>query len=209
MLSMSNCQESHNWVMAFYRATGQAHKPAPPVTTGKNPTNTKNGDADIARKHGMEEYIAADPITFDHALLFKKLQNYSLDWRLSDPFSSLVIHHIPYTISYNVVRVGSPLVKCSCWTSTAPATECVAATDTSVTWKICWISARSTKWSTLLSYTSAMHTVPATSTETSRSSHQSLCFLKGNEVLTELNVFHTVLLVTIANILVLKKRGRT
>ena len=89
-------QESHNWVMAFYRATGQAHKPAPPVTTGKNPTNTKNGDADIARKHGMEEYIAADPITFDHALLFKKLQNYSLDWRLSDPFSSLVNHHTKY-----------------------------------------------------------------------------------------------------------------
>ena len=92
-------QESHNWVMAFYRATGQAHKPAPPVTTGKNPTNTKNGDADIARKHGMEEYIAADPITFDHALLFKKLQSYSLDWRLSDPFSSLVKHNMYKTSS--------------------------------------------------------------------------------------------------------------
>jgi len=26
--------DAHNWVMAFYRATGQAHKPTPPVTTG-------------------------------------------------------------------------------------------------------------------------------------------------------------------------------
>ena len=84
------CQESHNWVMAFYRATGQAHRPAPPVTTGNNKNINKNGDADKARKHGMEEYIAADPITFDHALLFKKLQSFSLDWRLSDPFASLV-----------------------------------------------------------------------------------------------------------------------
>ena len=33
--------EAHNWVMAFYRATGQAHKPAPPVNAGKNPTDTK------------------------------------------------------------------------------------------------------------------------------------------------------------------------
>lgn len=115
---VSNCyfdmiclyQDSHNWVMAFYRATGQAHRPAPPVTTGKSSSLNKNqGDADRARKHGaylhfntntviakhiiwigMEEYIAADPITFDHAALFAKLQNLSLDWRLQDPFASLV-----------------------------------------------------------------------------------------------------------------------
>jgi len=82
--------DSHNWVMAFYRATGQAHRPAPPVTTGKSSSLNKNqGDADRARKHGMEEYIAADPITFDHHALFAKLQNLSLDWRLHDPFASL------------------------------------------------------------------------------------------------------------------------
>jgi hypothetical protein len=28
-------------------------------------------DADRARKHGMEEYIAADPITMDHHDLFQ------------------------------------------------------------------------------------------------------------------------------------------
>merc|ERR1719234_2585339 len=83
-------QDSHNWVMAFYRATGQAHRPAPPVTTGKsNSMNKTQGDADKARKHGMEEYIAADPITFEHHALFKKLQSLSLDWRLNDPFASL------------------------------------------------------------------------------------------------------------------------
>jgi len=83
--------DSHNWVMAFYRATGQAHKPAPPVATGKaNSTLAKNqGDADKARKHGMEEYIAADPGIFDHAALFAKLQSLSLDWRLQDPFATL------------------------------------------------------------------------------------------------------------------------
>ena len=103
------------------RATGQAHRPAPPVTTGKSSSLNKTqaqldfqtydvgsqdylvlkfissdlrtvlqGDADKARKHGMEEYIAADPITFEHHALFKKLQSLSLDWRLNDPFASLV-----------------------------------------------------------------------------------------------------------------------
>ena len=44
----------------------------------------------LTRKHGMEEYIAADPITYEHHALFKKLQNLSLEWRLADPFASLV-----------------------------------------------------------------------------------------------------------------------
>ena len=29
--------------MAFYRATGQAHKPAPPLNTGKNTAVNKSG----------------------------------------------------------------------------------------------------------------------------------------------------------------------
>ena len=48
---------------------------------------------DSERKHGMEEFIGADPITFDHALLFKRLQSFSLEWRLHDPYSSLVCRH--------------------------------------------------------------------------------------------------------------------
>ena len=38
----------------------------------------------------MEEYIAADPIQFEHHQLFAKLQTLSLEWRLNDPFASLV-----------------------------------------------------------------------------------------------------------------------
>ena len=47
-------------------------------------------DTDRARKHGMEEFIAADPVTADHHSLFSDLQKWSLDWRLKDPFASLV-----------------------------------------------------------------------------------------------------------------------
>ncbi|XP_021927184.1 calcium-dependent secretion activator isoform X6 [Zootermopsis nevadensis] len=83
--------ECHLWVMAMYRATGQSHKPTPPVTpAGKNSTISKiQGDADRARKHGMEEFISADPCKFDHASLFKMLQTLTLDYRLNDPYCSL------------------------------------------------------------------------------------------------------------------------
>ena len=49
-------------------------------------------DTDRARKHGMEEYISADPVKFEHAQIFKYLQTLTLDFRLSDPFCSLVNH---------------------------------------------------------------------------------------------------------------------
>ncbi|XP_011193957.1 calcium-dependent secretion activator isoform X5 [Zeugodacus cucurbitae] len=78
------------WVMAMYRATGQSHKPTPPVTQDKNSAISKiQGDADKARKHGMEDYISADPCSFDHAALFKVLQNLTLEYRLNDPYASL------------------------------------------------------------------------------------------------------------------------
>lgn len=79
------------WVMAMYRATGQSHKPTPPLTHDKNSTISKiQGDADKARKHGMEDFISADPCTYDHATLFRILQNLTLDYRLNDPYASLV-----------------------------------------------------------------------------------------------------------------------
>ncbi|CAD7094035.1 unnamed protein product [Hermetia illucens] len=78
------------WVMAMYRATGQSHRPTPPVTQDKNSQMSKmQGDADKARKHGMEDFISADPCTFDHASFFKILQNLTLDYRLNDPYASL------------------------------------------------------------------------------------------------------------------------
>lgn len=91
MYASDDENECHLWVMAMYRATGQSHKPTPPVSVAdKNSTISKiQGDADRARKHGMEDFISADPCKFDHAALFKMLQNLTLDYRLNDPYSSL------------------------------------------------------------------------------------------------------------------------
>lgn len=72
------------------RATGQSHKPTPPTLIINSTTQTKaQGDADKARKHGMEEYIQADPSVFNHNELFKTLQSLTLEYRLSDQFCSL------------------------------------------------------------------------------------------------------------------------
>ncbi|KAG1683212.1 Calcium-dependent secretion activator 1 [Nymphon striatum] len=84
--------ECHLWVMAMYRATGQSHKPTPPVQplTSKNSTISRlQGDADRARKHGMDEFITGDPCNFDHHALFKTLQTETLDYRLTDIYCSL------------------------------------------------------------------------------------------------------------------------
>ena len=56
----------------------------------QNSTFLFAAETDKARKHGMEEFIAADPIGFDHHKLFTHLQKLSLEWRLNDPFASLV-----------------------------------------------------------------------------------------------------------------------
>ncbi|XP_044764799.1 calcium-dependent secretion activator isoform X4 [Coccinella septempunctata] len=84
--------ESHMWVMAMYRATGQSHKPTPPPTLqDKNSTISKiqGADADRARKHGMEDFISADPCQFEHASMFRLLQTLTLEYRLNDPYCSL------------------------------------------------------------------------------------------------------------------------
>ncbi|XP_071761607.1 calcium-dependent secretion activator 1 isoform X12 [Centroberyx gerrardi] len=69
------------WVQAMYRATGQSHKPVPPTQVQK--LNSKGGAsaqmdapisqfyADRAQKHGMDEFISANPCSFDHASLFE------------------------------------------------------------------------------------------------------------------------------------------
>lgn len=78
------------WVMALYRATGQSHKPTPPVS--QNSAFSKAQGDDKAKKHGMEEYVSTDPCTYDHATLFKLLQSATLDYRLNDPYASLVTY---------------------------------------------------------------------------------------------------------------------
>lgn len=109
------------WVMALYRATGQSHKPTPPLTSGQNSSISKiQGDADKARKHGMEDYISADPCQFEHAHLFKLLQNLTLDYRLNDPFASMVRNAKrggsvrDFNAFSTFRRVGSVRAKCSC-----------------------------------------------------------------------------------------------
>lgn len=47
----------------------------------------------------MEDFISADPCTFDHASLFKTLQNLTLEYRLNDPYASLVIIYQDFCVS--------------------------------------------------------------------------------------------------------------
>ncbi|KAM4582078.1 calcium-dependent secretion activator 1 isoform 4-T4 [Fundulus diaphanus] len=87
------------WVQAMYRATGQSHKPVPPTQVQK--LNSKGGAsaqmdapisqfyADRAQKHGMDEFISANPCSYDHASLFEMLQRLTLDHRLNDTFCCL------------------------------------------------------------------------------------------------------------------------
>ncbi|XP_073682328.1 calcium-dependent secretion activator 1 isoform X5 [Garra rufa] len=87
------------WVQAMYRATGQSHKPIPPTQVQK--LNAKGGTApqldapisqfyaDRAQKHGMDEFISANPCNFDHSSLFEMVQRLTLDHRLSDSYSCL------------------------------------------------------------------------------------------------------------------------
>ncbi|XP_033938690.1 calcium-dependent secretion activator 1 isoform X7 [Pseudochaenichthys georgianus] len=87
------------WVQAMYRATGQSHKPVPPTQVQK--LNSKGGSsaqmdapisqfyADRAQKHGMDEFISANPCSFDHASLFEMVQRLTLDHRLNDTFCCL------------------------------------------------------------------------------------------------------------------------
>ncbi|XP_074661800.1 calcium-dependent secretion activator 1-like isoform X2 [Tubulanus polymorphus] len=81
------------WVQAVYRATGQSHKPIPPVVQTNKISNSQisrmQGDADRARKHGLDEFVQADPCAFHHHDLFKVLQTLTLDYRLNDAYTCL------------------------------------------------------------------------------------------------------------------------
>ncbi|CAF3287179.1 unnamed protein product, partial [Rotaria sp. Silwood2] len=88
--------ERHSWVQALYRATGQSHKPTPPITLNNKSSqlNQTSGqkdqiDSDRSKKLGFDEYIQSDPCKFDHHDLFKTLQTATLDFRLNDPYCSL------------------------------------------------------------------------------------------------------------------------
>ncbi|XP_069485198.1 calcium-dependent secretion activator 2 isoform X4 [Ambystoma mexicanum] len=84
------------WVQAMYRATGQSYKPTPSCQAQKMnskgmtlPMEAAQLYADRAPKAGMDEFISANPCSFDHASLFKMLQRRTLDHRLNDCYSCL------------------------------------------------------------------------------------------------------------------------
>lgn len=137
------------WVMALYRATGQSHKPTPPTTHSTTGQLSKlQGDADKARKHGMEDFISADPCTFDHHSVFKLLQHLTLDYRLNDPYASMVRFSFQSIFQFEMItfcslllfynRAGSVPAKCSSWTNIVRVMVCAVATDICAICPICW-----------------------------------------------------------------------
>ncbi|XP_018413267.1 PREDICTED: calcium-dependent secretion activator 2 isoform X5 [Nanorana parkeri] len=86
------------WVQAMYRATGQSYKPI--VSNHAQKSNPRginahmeapqpSKDTDRGQRHGMDEFISANPCRYDHASLFKVLQQQTLEHRLNDSYSCL------------------------------------------------------------------------------------------------------------------------
>lgn len=125
-------------------------------------------DADRAQKHGMDEFISANPCSYDHASLFEMLQRLTLDHRLNDTFCCLVSVALPgksfpgkaewagfiyfvgvfflvcwYAVLWSpcvfvLCRDGSAQAKCLSWMSTVRGTEFEVVTDIWVTCVIYW-----------------------------------------------------------------------
>ncbi|VDK48863.1 unnamed protein product [Cylicostephanus goldi] len=79
--------ERHLWVQALYRATGQAYKPVPPKQSTVAPK--AQGFQDKASKHGLDDIIQADPISFNHDHIFADIQRQALNFRMNEPICSL------------------------------------------------------------------------------------------------------------------------
>lgn len=136
-------------------------------------------DADRAQKHGMDEFISANPCSFDHASLFEMVQRLTLDHRLNDTFCCLVrfsyvsrmfdlviygcTHSPRCVLSPPPCRDGSAQDRCLSWTSTVPGTGFEAVTDICVTCAICWKEGRVGQSLTPPCFTTASLSVPPTS----------------------------------------------
>lgn len=59
-------------------------------------------DADRARKHGLDEFVQANPVMFDHHDLFNMLQTLTLDYRLNDAYTCLVRHPLHSYVHKNI-----------------------------------------------------------------------------------------------------------
>ncbi|XP_040267602.1 calcium-dependent secretion activator 2 isoform X1 [Bufo bufo] len=84
------------WVQAIYRATGQSYKPIASNHALKSNIRGINAhmepsqpNTDRGQRHGMDEFISANPCRYDHASLFKVLQKQTLEHRLNDSYSCL------------------------------------------------------------------------------------------------------------------------
>lgn len=139
-------------------------------------------DADRAQKHGMDEFISANPCSFDHASLFEMVQRLTLDHRLNDTFCCLVSgvrggcmwrearltggggggDTFPPLCFVFVCRDGSARARCLSWMSTAPGMASGVVTDTCVTCVTSWRGRRAGRSSTPPSFTTALLSAPPT-----------------------------------------------
>lgn len=130
-------------------------------------------DADRAQKHGMDEFISANPCSFDHASLFEMVQRLTLDHRLNDTFCCLVSWRpdrleprlaggdiVPSSVLVWLCRVGSAQARCLSWMSTAPGTACGVVTDTCATCVTSWRGRRAGPLSTPPFFTTALLSAP-------------------------------------------------
>ena len=68
-------QDAANWVIAFYQATGQAHKPAKPENTKPVAANKKKDEPDGEKKHGgLPAYFGRGLTSFYRGRDFKPVQ---------------------------------------------------------------------------------------------------------------------------------------
>ncbi|XP_075258532.1 calcium-dependent secretion activator 2-like isoform X2 [Convolutriloba macropyga] len=77
-----NENERTGWITALVRATGQSYRPEPP-------TRVKSQQIKSTDSAKFTQFINASVETIDHHNMFKKLQTLTLNYRLSDSYSSL------------------------------------------------------------------------------------------------------------------------
>jgi hypothetical protein len=69
-------------------------------------------DADRARKHGLDEFVQANPAEFDHHELFQLMQILTLDYRLNDDkYNDGFLPNASHRSNYQIRRVVVPLTR--------------------------------------------------------------------------------------------------
>ncbi|BHF60901.1 secretion activator [Sparganum proliferum] len=81
--------ELHGWVQVIHRATGQSHKPVPPVRVSSSKCHFRKDERVRAHHLGLNQLASVKPHEVDHLPLIRELVSRMLDFRLKDPFVSL------------------------------------------------------------------------------------------------------------------------